>query len=82
MTKPGAKLLAAPRLNGRQLRLFGALFGVIGAAMVVRIFAAGTPTAFEAESGALTSPAAVVSDATASGGAAVKFGSGSITNGT
>ncbi len=77
LIKSGAKLLTSVRkLSRRQAALVAGLTAVVGVAVVVAIFASGSPTAFEPESGTLTSPAAVVSDAGASGGHAVKFGSG------
>ncbi len=77
MTKSGSNLLAsARRLSRRQALLIAGLTAAIGIIVVVRIFAAGSFTAFEPESGTLTSPATVVSNAGASGSQAVKFGAG------
>lgn len=50
-----------------------AAVAVAGAALVVKIFAATGPVAFEAESGLLAGPAVSVSPTGASGGGAVKF---------
>lgn len=52
---------------------FIAVAAVIGGIFVWVSSAAGTPTAFEAESGTLAAPAATVSITGASGGSAVKF---------
>ena len=48
-----------------------------GVAVVLAIFAAGTPIAFEAESGTLATGATAVTASDASGGSALKFGNGS-----
>ncbi len=75
MSKSGAKFLAsARRLSRRRALLVAGLTAAIGIIVVIKIFAAGSFTAFEPESGTLTSPAAIVTDATASGGHAIKFG--------
>ena len=55
----------------------GGLTAVFGVLVLVRVFAAGTPIAFETESGTLASGAAVASVTGQSGSGAVKFGSGS-----
>lgn len=62
------------RLNSKQSVVFILLFAVIGAFLLLRIFAAGYFVASEAETGTLTSPATVVTDSTASGGKSVQFG--------
>ncbi len=78
MSKSGAKLLAsARRLSRRQALLVAGLTAAIGIIVVIKIFAAGSFTAFEPESGTLASPATVISDSSASGGQAVKFSNGS-----
>ncbi len=69
-------LTSVRRLSRRQALLVAGLTAAIGIIVVIKIFAAGSFTAFEPESGTLTSPAAVVSDAGASGGQAVKFATG------
>ncbi len=64
------------RLSRRQALLVAGLTAAIGVVVVIKIFAAGSFTAFEPESGTLTSPATVVADTNASGGQAVKFSTG------
>lgn len=59
--------------------LFGAMFGLIGVSFILFSFAA-TPTAdIEPESGSIAAPAGVISDASASGGSAVKFSTSAAT---
>lgn len=53
---------------------FASLFGIYGAYKALLSFAGTTPVSKEAEAGTTTSPAQVVTDSTASGGKAVKFG--------
>jgi hypothetical protein len=51
-----------------------ALTVVVGILLVARFFAAGTPVAFEAETGTLAGCASTLTNSGASGGSAVKFG--------
>lgn len=53
--------------------LFGAVFVAAGVAVVAVMSAAGTPVAFEAESGTVAGNASVAAVSGASGGSAVKF---------
>ncbi len=72
MAKPQL-LTSVRKLSRRQAATFAGLTAVVSVGVMVAIFAAGTPTAFEPESGTLTSPAAVVTPAGASGSGAVQF---------
>lgn len=67
------KLSTRNRLNLRRLAPVLALVVAAGILAVVASRAAGTPVAFEAETGTVTSPAAVVTPTGASGSGAVKF---------
>lgn len=60
-------------LNRPHLALFGGIVAVVGAVVLMSTFAAGTPVAFEAETGVLTGGAAAQAIAGASGGSAVRF---------
>lgn len=61
------------RYQGAELALFVIVFAVIGVVLVLNGRAAGTPVAFEAESGALAGGATVAAVSGASGGSGVKF---------
>jgi hypothetical protein len=64
------------RLKRSKLAGFLLVFATIGSIVVIVARAAGTPIAFEAETGVLAGGAATVSNASASNGSAVKFASG------
>jgi hypothetical protein len=53
---------------------------LVGVTVLVTIFASGTPIGFEAENGALSGTVGKISDATASGGGAIKFGPGTVSS--
>jgi hypothetical protein len=55
-----------------------ACFGLAGALLLAGTFAAGVSLSFEAEGTALTSPAAIVDNSTASGGKAIQFRTGGV----
>jgi hypothetical protein len=57
--------------------LFGLVFAGLGSYIIFNSFAATPAANIEPENGAVTAPAVVVNDATASGGKAVQFGSAS-----
>lgn len=70
-----AKLRSAVRpFQWRQAAPFAVMAVAVGVVVTAAILAAGTPVAFEAESGTLGGGAAVASLSGASGGSAVKFG--------
>ncbi len=74
MRKSGIKLLTSTRsLNWRRAVLVMVPVVAVGILVVWRIFAAGSPLAFEPEAGTLSGSATNVADANASGGQAVKF---------
>ena len=73
MTKRTLLLNPSRRISRRQALVFAGTMAIVGVVVVVTIFAAGTPVAFEAESGTLAGCASAVSDSGASGGSAVKF---------
>jgi beta-glucanase (GH16 family) len=62
------------KLNTPRALVFGGLTAAVGVVLVLRIFAATTPTAFEPESGTLVSPAKAVAVTGASGGSILQFG--------
>jgi hypothetical protein len=64
------------------LTLFAIIFAAIGGYLIYSSFAAGLSSSIEPENGTITSPASMVTDASASGGKAVKFGSSSSCSGT
>ena len=70
------------QLSARQAVVFAGIAVVVAVAVLVSIFASGTPVAFEAESGTLAGGAAVVSAGGASGGSAVKFAAAGFVTGT
>ena len=70
-------LAGKSRLSLKQLGLFGGLTAAVGVIVVVATLAAGTPIAFEPESGTLANGATVASVSGQSGSGAVKFGAGS-----
>jgi hypothetical protein len=53
---------------------FAIIFAAIGGYLIYSSFAAGLSSSIEPENGTITSPASMVTDASASGGKAVKFG--------
>lgn len=76
LLEPHEHLAARPGIGARQWAVFGAVFAAAGVAVVLVTSAAGTPVAFEAESGTLAGGATVTSMAGQSGSGAVKFGAG------
>jgi hypothetical protein len=66
-------------LNRPRLGLFAIFFGLVGIVAVIWALAAPVPSAFEPEDGALSGTATVQNVTGASGGKAVKFGSGATT---
>ena len=70
-----ARLLTrAARFDWRRALLYAVPTAAVGVIVVWTLFAAGTPIAFEAESGSLASPAKNVTTTGASGGSAIQFG--------
>jgi hypothetical protein len=61
-------------LNKFDLALFGLVFASLGSYIIFQSSAATPASNIEPENGTVTAPAAVVNDATASGGKAVRFG--------
>ncbi|MBW4062183.1 right-handed parallel beta-helix repeat-containing protein [Candidatus Saccharibacteria bacterium] len=61
------------RLSRRQAAIFAAVTTLVAVVLLIHIFASGTPTAFEAETGTVAGCAASVGDSSASGGQGVKF---------
>jgi hypothetical protein len=61
------------KLSKRQIMIFASAFAVVGAVILIATHAAGFTTSFEAENSTKSSPATAVSDASASGGSALKF---------
>lgn len=76
LLEPHEHLAARHGIGARQWAVFGAVFAAAGVAVVLVTSAAGTPVAFEAESGTLAGGATVTSMAGQSGSGAVKFGAG------
>jgi hypothetical protein len=70
--------LVHPKSEFRRIKLlsYGGLAALVGVVVLVRVFAAGTPVAFEAESGTLAGGAAVASVTGQSGSGTVKFAAG------
>jgi hypothetical protein len=66
-------LKSASRFSRSSLTIFAIIFAAIGGYIIYNSFAAGFSTSFEAENSTKNSPAAVVTDASASGGSALKF---------
>lgn len=62
------------RLSGPHLLLYSAGTAIIGVAVLVSIFASGTPVSFEPEKGTRTGQVTIVNDSLASGGGYIKFG--------
>jgi hypothetical protein len=62
-----------PHLNHQHAAFFASVVALTGLTVLVFTFAASTPIALEPENGTLTSPAAQVTDAAASGGKSVAF---------
>jgi hypothetical protein len=56
------------------LVIFSIIFALLGGYFIYSSFAAGLSSSIEPENGTITSPASMVTDASASGGKAVKFG--------
>jgi hypothetical protein len=63
----------AAHLSRRRLVIYAVTAGFLGIALLLVVLAAGVAASLEPESGALTGGATVVTDATASGGKAVRF---------
>jgi hypothetical protein len=61
------------QMSKRQIMIFASAFAVVGAVILIATHAAGFTTSFEAEGATKNSPATAVSDASASGGSALKF---------
>jgi hypothetical protein len=70
--------LKTVKANKRTAIAFMAIFGLVGGVILLGARAAGPSASFEAESGTLSSSATVGSDASASGGQYVQFGSTSV----
>jgi hypothetical protein len=62
------------RFSRANLTVFAIIFASIGGYLIYRSFAAGLVVSIEVENGALTPPASLVNDASASGGKAVHWG--------
>lgn len=73
-----------PHVSGKSLVIIGAAFlvGVVGSALLLMSHAATPVGSFQAESGTLSSAATPITDSTASGSRAIKFGSGTVSGGT
>jgi hypothetical protein len=67
---------SANHLSKANLPVFALVFAAIGGYVIYSSFAAGFTTSFEAENSTKNSPAVTISDASASGGSALKFASG------
>ena len=76
MTKLPNLLNSRSRLSSRHGVVFAAVPLVVGAVLLVNAMAAGSFVAFEAESGSLAGGATATTVAGASGGQALKFGTG------
>jgi hypothetical protein len=70
---PNQKIRPKNQLSSKQAVIFGSAFAVAGAVILIATHAAGFTTSFEAENSTKSSPATAVSDASASGGSALKF---------
>lgn len=73
LLQPHQHLAAKPRLSVRQLGLIGLLVAITGITVVLSIAAAGTPIAFEPETGILAAGATTTTVTGQSGTGAVKF---------
>lgn len=72
-----SKLVSNRRFNKLHLAAFGLAFACIGGYIIFQSSAATTAPNIEPENGTVSAPATIVTDASASGGKAVRFGSAS-----
>jgi hypothetical protein len=75
LLEPHQHLASRRKVSGPKVGIFASLAALVGVIVVVSTLAAGTPIAFEPESGTLTAPATNTTVTGQSGAGAVKFGS-------
>ncbi len=77
---PKEDLFSRSRFSKPNLLIFAFIFAAVGGYFIYSSFASGFAASTEPENGTITSPATQITDATASGGKAVRFGTASITS--